>query len=144
MAVGGYGDFYEEVVFGEGGGGFDLEEVGVGLVFSFIFFLSFFQFQFHFLFYHLSFSFSSYWLKGMSRRGKGRKEARLVCLQGDSLLEFHMVSYILRPEWPSFSRGYSLPTFFFSCLTFLFSLFFSPFFRVFLILFLLVLIKNGA
>lgn len=37
MAVGGYGDFYEEVVFGEGGGGFDLEEGGVGLVFSFIF-----------------------------------------------------------------------------------------------------------
>lgn len=38
VAVGGHGDFYEEVVFGEGGGGFDLEEVGVGLVFSFIFF----------------------------------------------------------------------------------------------------------
>lgn len=37
MAVGGYGDFYEEVVFGEVGGGFDLEEVDVGLVFSFIF-----------------------------------------------------------------------------------------------------------
>lgn len=45
MAVGGYGDFYEEVVFGEGGGGFDLEEVGVGLVFSFIFF-HFFSFFF--------------------------------------------------------------------------------------------------
>lgn len=42
MAVGGYGDFYEEVVFGEGGGGFDLEELGVGLVFSFIFFHFFF------------------------------------------------------------------------------------------------------
>lgn len=38
VAVGGYGDFYEEVVFGEVGGGFDLEGVGVGLVFSFIFF----------------------------------------------------------------------------------------------------------
>lgn len=64
MAVGGYGDFYEEVVFGEVGGGFDLEEVGVGLVFSFIFFHLFFLiFSF--------FSFSSRWLKGMSRRGKG-------------------------------------------------------------------------
>lgn len=42
VAVGGYGDFYEEVVFGEGRGGFDLEEVGVGLVFSFLFF-SFFS-----------------------------------------------------------------------------------------------------
>lgn len=38
MAVGGYGDFYEEVVFGEVGRGFDLEEVGVGLVFSFLVF----------------------------------------------------------------------------------------------------------
>lgn len=46
VAVGGYGDFYEEVVFGEGGGGFDLEEGGVGLVFSF----SFFHFHLHFLF----------------------------------------------------------------------------------------------
>lgn len=48
MAVGGYGDFYEEVVFGEVGGGFDLEEVGVGLVFSFIFFhfISFFFLSF--------------------------------------------------------------------------------------------------
>lgn len=45
VAVGGYGDFYEEVVFGEVGGGFDLEEVGVGLVFSFLFFsFSFFPF----------------------------------------------------------------------------------------------------
>lgn len=49
MAVGGYGDFYEKVVFGEVGGGFDLEEVGVGLVFSFIFFSFFFYFHFHFL-----------------------------------------------------------------------------------------------
>lgn len=49
VAVGGYGDFYEEVVFGEVGGGFDLEEVGVGLVFSFIFF--------HFLFFFFPFSF---------------------------------------------------------------------------------------
>lgn len=49
VAVGGYGDFYEEVVFGEVGGGFDLEEVGVGLVFSFIFFSFFFYFHFHFL-----------------------------------------------------------------------------------------------
>lgn len=47
VAVGGYGDFYEKVVFGEGRGGFDLEEVGVGLVFSFIFFT--FPFL-HFLF----------------------------------------------------------------------------------------------
>lgn len=130
MAVGGYGDFYEEVVFGEVGRGFDLEEVGVGLVFSFIFFHFFFS---HFLF----FSFSSCWLKGMSRRGKGRKEGRLVCLQRDSLLEFHMVSYILRPGWPSFSQEYSFPTFFFSCLTFLFFLFFPPFFRVFLTSFFL-------
>lgn len=50
VAVGGYGDFYEEVVFGEVGGGFDLEEVGVGLVFSFFFF--------HFFFVSFSFSFS--------------------------------------------------------------------------------------
>lgn len=49
VAVGGYGDFYEKVVFGEVGGGFDLEEVGVGLVFSFIFFSFFFYFHFHFL-----------------------------------------------------------------------------------------------
>lgn len=125
MAVGGYGDFYEEVVFGEGGGGFDLEEVGVGLVFSFFFFT--------FPFSHFSSSFSSCWLVGMSRRGKRQKEGRLVCSWGDSLLESHMVSYILRPEWPSFSRGYSLRTFFFSCMTFLFFLFFCPFFRVFLI-----------
>lgn len=58
MAVGGYGDFYEKVVFGEVGGGFDLEEVGVGLVFSFIFFhffLSHFHFHFHFLFCHFRF-----------------------------------------------------------------------------------------
>lgn len=49
MAVGGYGDFYEKVVFGEVGGGFDLEEVGVGLVFSFLsffFFISIFIFSF--------------------------------------------------------------------------------------------------
>lgn len=77
MAVGGYGDFYEEVVFGEVGGGFDLEEVGVGLVFSFIFF-HFFSFFFSLF----VFSFSSYWLKGMSRRGKGRKEGSPVCLWG--------------------------------------------------------------
>lgn len=70
MAVGGYGDFYDEVVFGEGGGGFDLEEGGVGLVFSFFFFS----------FSLLSFSFTSYWLEGMSGRGKGRKEGSLVCL----------------------------------------------------------------
>lgn len=75
MAVGGYGDFYEEVVFGEVGGGFDLEEVGVGLVFSSIFFL-FFSFSF------FSFSFPSCWLEGMSRRGKGGKEGSLVCLWG--------------------------------------------------------------
>lgn len=50
MAVGGYGDFYEEVVFGEGGRGFDLEEVGVGLVFSFLFlYISFFTFFVFFL-----------------------------------------------------------------------------------------------
>lgn len=59
MAVGGYGDFYEKVVFGEVGGGFDLEEVGLGLVFSFIFFRFFFPSRFHFrflsLFYHFRF-----------------------------------------------------------------------------------------
>lgn len=83
MAVGGYGDFYEEVVFGEVGGGFDLEEVGVGLVFSFLFFLFFlFFFSFSFSFSLFVFSFSSCWLEGMSRRGKGRKEGRLVCLWG--------------------------------------------------------------
>lgn len=51
VAVGGYGDFYEEVVFGEVGGGFDLEEEGVGLVFSFFFFFifSFIIFVFFFL-----------------------------------------------------------------------------------------------
>lgn len=54
MAVGGYGDFYEEVVFGEVGGGFDLEEVGVGLVFSFIFFY-FFHFIFFFIFIFMFF-----------------------------------------------------------------------------------------
>lgn len=53
VAVGGYGDFYEEVVFGEGGGGFDLEEVGVGLVFSSIFFLFFFIFIFFLLVFFL-------------------------------------------------------------------------------------------
>lgn len=137
VAVGGYGDFYEEVVFGEGGGGFDLEEVGVGLVFSF-FFLSFFFFS---IFSFIIFVFFSYWLEGMSRRGKGRKEGSLVCLQGDSLLEFHMVSYILRPEWPSFSRGFSLPTFFFSCMTFLFFLFLSFFSCVSYFVFL---VKNRA
>lgn len=73
MAVGGYGDFYEEVVFGEGGGGFDLEEVGVGLVFSFLLFT--FPFS-------LFFSFSSCWLKRMSRRGKRRQEGSLICLWG--------------------------------------------------------------
>lgn len=73
MAVGGYGDFYEKVVFGEGGRGFDLEEVGVGLVFSFIFFHFFFSFS-------LFFSFSSRWLKGMSGRVKRRKDRSLVCL----------------------------------------------------------------
>lgn len=78
MAVGGYGDFYEKVVFGEVGGGFDLEEVGVGLVFSFFFFSLFFSSSFS----RLSFSFSSYWLKGMSGRGKGRQEGSLVCLWG--------------------------------------------------------------
>lgn len=83
MAVGGYGDFYEKVVFGERGGGFDLEEVGVGLVFSFIFFqFSFFSFSFSFSFSLFVFSFSSYLLKGMSGRGKGRKEGSLVCLWG--------------------------------------------------------------
>lgn len=82
MAVGGYGDFYEEVVFGEGGGGFDLEEVGVGLVFSFIFFHFFFSFSFSFSFSLFVFSFSSRRLEGMSRRGKGRKEGSLVCLWG--------------------------------------------------------------
>lgn len=46
MAVGGYGDFYEEVVFGEIGGGFDLEEVGDGLVFSFLFTFPFSHFLF--------------------------------------------------------------------------------------------------
>lgn len=50
VAVGGYGDFYEEVVFGEGGWGFDLEEVRVGLVFSFISFFLFFIFIFIFIF----------------------------------------------------------------------------------------------
>lgn len=50
MAVGGYGDFYEKVVFGEVGGGFDLEEVGVWLVFSFIFF-HFFCLIFIFIFF---------------------------------------------------------------------------------------------
>lgn len=72
MAVGGYGDFYEKVIFGEGGGGFDLEEVGVGLVFYFIFF--------NFPFSHFLSSFSSRWLKGMSGRVKRRKDRRLVCL----------------------------------------------------------------
>lgn len=46
MAVGGYGDFYEKVVFGEVGGGFDLEEGGVGLVFSFLFTFPFSHFLF--------------------------------------------------------------------------------------------------
>lgn len=57
MAVGGYGDFYEKVVFGEVGGSFDLEEVGVGLVFSFFFFSFFFCFHFHFLSLFLYFRF---------------------------------------------------------------------------------------
>lgn len=60
VAVGGYGDFYEEVVFSEVGGGFDLEEVGVGLVFSFSFsfFFPFFSlFHFHFLSLFLYFRF---------------------------------------------------------------------------------------
>lgn len=56
MAVGGYGDFYEEVVFGEVGGGFDLEEVGFGLVFSsFLSFFFSFSFSFSFSLFVLSF-----------------------------------------------------------------------------------------
>lgn len=55
VAVGGYGDFYEEVVFSEVGGGFDLEEVGVGLVFSFSFSFFFLFFLFFIFIFFLSF-----------------------------------------------------------------------------------------
>lgn len=63
VAVGGYGDFYEKVVFGEGGGGFDLEEVGVGLVYSFFFF-HFFCLIFIFIFIFI-FSFFRFLLVGL-------------------------------------------------------------------------------